>query len=121
MEKSTYDKLKLLDIENTMYVFFIASSLICINANEKVREKYLNNEEIDKSIQSEYLLGAYLALIVFIVFMERNYDNLKYVNKNTKEYDLGEMRLFGSTLIVLGQLIAIYYLYNTDRFNGGPI
>lgn len=121
MEKSIDDKLKLLDIENAMYIFFIASSLICINANEKVRNKYLNNEKIDKSIQSEYLVGAYLALIVFIVFMERNYDNLKYTDKNTKEYDFEEMRLFGSTLIVFGQLIAIYYLYNTDKFNGGPI
>ena len=64
-----------------MYVFFIASSFICINANEEVRKKYLSNEKNDKNMQSEYLLGAYFALIAFIVLMERNYDNLKYINK----------------------------------------
>lgn len=81
MKKTIEDKLKLLDIENAMYVFFIASSFICINANEEVRKKYLSNEKNDKNMQSEYLLGAYFALIAFIVFTERNYDNLKYINK----------------------------------------
>ena len=38
MIKTIEDKLKLLEIENAMYVFFIASSLICINANEEVRK-----------------------------------------------------------------------------------
>ena len=38
MKKTIEDKLKLLEIENAMYVFFIASSLIFINANEEVRK-----------------------------------------------------------------------------------
>jgi hypothetical protein len=53
--------------------------------------------------------------------MERNYNNLMKEKTNSKEYHLLEIRYFGSVLLVLGQILVIYYLLNTESYNGSPI
>lgn len=116
MNKTLEEKLKLLDLENFMYTFFIIGSLLDIDANEKVRNLYVNGKNPGEDIRREYLFASYLILTVFAIFMERNYYNLNNLSKDSEEYKFAELRLFGSILIVFGQMLIIYYLYNTDVF-----
>lgn len=116
MEKTLEEKLRLLDIENLMFIFFIIASLIDIMANEKSRELLLNNNDLNEELRKEYLFASYLILFVFIIFMERNYNNLMMLDEDDEEYKFAKIRLFGSMLIVLGQLYVIYFYMNTSLF-----
>ena len=111
------EKLKMLDLENYMFAIFILASLLSIDANEKAKEEYKKENPLNEDFRKEYLLVGFLILSVFIVFLERNYNNLDKLSKKNKEYDFAKIRLYGSILIVLGQLLIIYYLYNTTTFN----
>lgn len=120
-EKSLEDKLHLIDIENLMYILFIIGSIFNILTNEEVREMYINGSKPNEEIRDRYLVSSYLILIVFIVFMIRNYNNLSQATKDTDQYNLAQIRFIGSILLIVGQCIAIYYLYHTDSYNGSPI
>lgn len=115
------DKIHLIDIENLMYTLFIIASLFNILTNEDVKERYVNGEKPNEEIRNRYLVASYIILIVFIVFLIRNYNNLLKLSKGSSQYDLAQIRLIGSVLLIIGQCIAIYYLYQTDTYNGSPI
>lgn len=120
-EKPLKEKLHLLDIEDTMYILFIVSSLLNISTNEEVRKMYVGGSNPNEKIRDKYLVSSYLVLIVFIAFTVRNYNNLTKLPKDSKQYNLAQIRLIGTILLVVGQCIAIYYLYNTDSYSGSPI
>ena len=110
------EKLKILDIEVFMYTFFIVASLIDIEANMQAKYNVQQGKELNEDLRKQYLLASYLILTVFIVFMKRNYYNLENLSIHEKEYMFAEIRLYGSILIVIGQILIIYYLYNTTIF-----
>ena len=41
--------------------------------------------------------------------------------KTLEEYELAKLRIYGSYFFIIGQLIVIYYLYNTSTFSDSPI
>ena len=116
MNKTYEEKINLLDIDNLMFCLFIIASLLNLDANEKMKESYLYNNVSKEKIRKQFIFSSYLILIVFIVFMKRNYDNLNKLNNKKSEYNFALIRLYGSILIVIGQILVIYYLYNTNNF-----
>lgn len=110
------NKFELLNVENTMYFFFILASMIDIKANEKTRCLYIQNLEPKEDIRQQYILANILILIVFIIFMLRNYNNLSQLSKHSQEYKIAKARYIGSVCIVSGQLLVLYYFYHTTNF-----
>lgn len=120
-EKTLEEEIHLLDIEDLMYILFIVGSFINIQTNEKVRNFKIQGITLNDEIRDEYLLASFLILIVFIVFAVRNYKNLTKLKKGSNEYNLAEIRLLGSILLVIGQCMIIYYLDHTDTYSSSPI
>lgn len=120
-EKTLEEEIHLLNIEDLMYILFIVGSFINIQTNEKVRNFKIQGVSLNDEIRDEYLFASFLILIVFIVFAVRNYKNLTKLKKGSNEYNLAEIRLLGSILLVIGQCMIIYYLYHTDTYSSSPI
>ncbi|MCM1260960.1 MAG: hypothetical protein NC182_07520 [Prevotella sp.] len=110
------DKMQLLNIEYTMYIFFIIASLIDIDANVKTRKLYLYRDSPDERLRQQYIVANILILIVFIVFLLRNYEKLIQLSKENPEYKNAWLRYIGSVSIVSGQLLVLYYFYHTTNF-----
>lgn len=113
MNEDLNEKYKKLDLENYMFSLFIIASLLSIDVNEKAKNAYKKEDPHLEDLRKEYIVIGYLILFVFIVFLERNSNNLDKLNKDNEEYEFAKIRLYGSILIVLGQLLILYYLYNT--------
>lgn len=110
------EKIKLLNLEIFMYVFFIVASLISIEANNQAKNNIFKGDDINEELRQQYLFSSYLILFVFIVFLKRNYNNLNNLSIDDPEYNFAQIRLLGSILVVLGQILIIYYLLNTTTF-----
>lgn len=111
------DKYEVLNIENISYAFFIIASIIDLKANENLKNFYLKNEKPNEDLRNEYIFASSLILTVFIVFMIRNHYNLSKITKNENEYNYAYIRFIGSLLIVIGQILVLYYFYNTTNFS----
>ncbi|MGM9971227.1 MAG: DUF973 family protein [Anaeroplasmataceae bacterium] len=110
------DKYELLKIEKLCYYLFIYASIIFIITTNEVKSFYDQNKKPDKNIRNEYVFSSIIILIVFVIFMIRNYNNIKKLNKNDKEYENALIRLIGSIFIVIGQIMVVYYFYQTTNF-----
>lgn len=110
------DKIQLLNIEYTMYIFFIIASVIDMDANMKTRQLYTYRDSPDEALRQEYIIANILILIVFIVFLLRNYENLIHLSKEDLEYKTAWLRYMGSVSIVGGQFLVLYYFYHTTNF-----
>ena len=121
MNNNYEEKIRLLDFENQIYILLIFATLLNYDANLKLKERYLNNQNANKTIRDEYLFANYIGLYIFIVFLFRNYNTLNNQEEGTEEYELAKLRVFGSYLFIMGQLIVIYYLMNTSNFEDSPI
>lgn len=110
------DKIQLLNIEYTMYIFFIIASIIDIEANIKTRKLYQYQEPLNEALRQQYIVANILIFIVFIVFLLRNYENLMQLSKEDSEYKNAWIRYIGSVSIVSGQLLVLYYFYHTTNF-----
>lgn len=121
MNEEIIKKLKRIKIENLMYILFILASILDIYANEKAKKELIEGRSLNEKIRNQYVIASIMVLIVFYVFMQRNYNNLKACYQSKKEYELAKMRFFGSGLIVIGQVLIVNYLINTNYFNGSPI
>lgn len=111
------NKFDLLDIENFCFILFIIASVIDINANERVRKIYYENENLNNDLRNQYLLASSLILIVFIIFFLRNLNKLEKLRSTEKEYHFAFSRFIGSILLVIGQALAVYYYWNTTIFS----
>lgn len=116
MENIFNDKFKLLNLENIMFILFIIASILDIDTNEKVRIAFKNKETPGNDLRDSYIIAGFLILIVFIVFMLRNYNNLSKLRPEDEEYPFAETRFIGSVLIVIGQFMTLYYFINTTNF-----
>ena len=91
------------------------------DTNLKLKDLYLNNQSPNENIRDEFLLANYIGLFIFITFLNRNYNTLNDLEEGTEEYELAKLRIYGSYFFIIGQLIVIYYLYNTSTFSDSPI
>ncbi len=111
------DKMELLDIEDFCFILFIIASLIDINGNEQARIFLLKNKKLNNDLRNQYLLASFLILIVFFIFYLRNLNNLNKLDGKNQEYIYALTRYIGSLLIVLGQILIIFYYFNTTTFS----
>lgn len=121
MNTNYEEKIKLIDFENQIYLLLIFATLLNYDTNLKLKNLYINNQGPNKNIRDEYLLANYIGLFIFIVFLKRNINTLNNLENGTEEYELAKLRVFGSYLFIMGQLIVIYYLMNTSNFEDSPI
>lgn len=76
----------------------------------------MQNLEPKEDLRQQYIYANILILIVFIIFMLRNYNNLSQLSKHSQEYKIAEARYIGIVFIVSGQLLVLYYFFHTANF-----
>lgn len=103
------DLIKRLNFENLIWITFIIISLIDIYGDELIKQSVvLNDINSEKKAQNLFLGVSLISILVYIYFLYRNYSDYK---TNCSKYN--EVRLIGSTLILIGTFCLLYFqLYN---------
>ena len=103
------DLIKRLNFENLIWITFIIISLIDIYGDELIKQSViLNDINSEKKAQNLFLGVSLISILVYIYFLYRNYSDYK---TNCSKYN--EIRLIGSSLILVGTFCLLYFqLYN---------
>lgn len=103
------DEIKRLDFENIIWVLFIITSLLNI-FGDNLEKDYLINKDSRKEIAAKkiFIFNLLVALGVYLYFFIRNYSTM-IDKKGTKEYQLNQIRVFGSLLFIIGTLCLLYF------------
>ncbi|MGM9858477.1 MAG: hypothetical protein ACI311_04415 [Bacilli bacterium] len=117
MNNKNDEKYKILNIEVFMFLLFILASCVDLFNLGKTKVLYDLDQPLNEEIRQKYIVANVLILIVFTVFMIRNYNNLKNLSKDSEEYEIAMRRLIGSILIVLGEVMVLNYFYKSTVFN----
>ncbi len=121
MRTSFKDRIKDINDENFLLFLLILGTVISLDGNYKLIKRYKENKNPNKEIRDEFLFSNYLVLFTLIIFLNRNINNLNDLEKGSKEYEISSLRILASYFFIFGQLIVIYYLYNTSTFEDTPI
>lgn len=120
MNESFERKLNELRIEDFLYVVFIVAIIIDLLANNETK-KALFGKNYEHNPSKLYIIAGLLVLLVFIFFAIRNYKEMQKQIIGTRTYNLARMRFLGSVLIVIGQLLVVFYLLNVSDIQEGSI
>ena len=121
MNDKTKRRLYWIDIEDNIYYLLIVNSLINLDANKKLKKRLLKNQNPNNEIRNEYLFSSYILLYIYLVFLVRNQENLDNLEVDDENYELENLRVLGSYMFILAQMIVIYYFYNSSNFDDSPI
>lgn len=102
--------IKRLRFEDLIWISFIVISILDIYGDSLIRKSLLNKDKQSNKKANHLFLGIVsFSILIYIYFFARNYyDYQKY---KTKSY---EVRLIGSSLILIGTLCLFYFqLTNT--------
>lgn len=116
MNSNNEELIKRLSFENLIWVSFIIISVLDIYGDELIKKNLRYNDKKALEKANKLFLGiAAFSILIYIYFLIRNYsDYKKYKNKNY------EIRLIGSTLILIGSLCLLYFQYKNTRIVDSP-
>lgn len=102
------DRLKDINIENTVWLIYVVIIILSYYANEKEKRFILyNDEKSKKEYQNLLILIFTILLFIYYYFAKDSYDDLKNLNKfeNKKKYMLHYGSFIGSILILISGII----------------
>ena len=107
--------------ENYINYILIGANILNIFGNN-VYDKYKieRNINIISKAKVYYFLGLFITLGVYVYFLKRNKENIIELEKRGKDTGPSIIRLFGSSLFVIGIICFIYYQANEEFPNGSP-
>ncbi len=107
---------KRLSFENLIWIVFIVISALDIYGDELLKKSITKKDkEAQKRAQKLFLGISIVSILIYIYFFTRNYsDYKKYHNKSY------EVRLVGSTLILIGAICLLYFQVTTRQEVDSP-
>ncbi len=108
MNNDTQDIVNRLRFEDLIWISFIVISLLDIYGDSLIRKSILHGDkEANKKANHLFLGIVSFSVLIYIYFFARNYKD--YQKYKTKNY---EVRLVGSSLILLGTFCLLYFQLN---------
>lgn len=109
-----------LHFENFLWILFII--LACLNIlGDYDDEKFLNTNFFSYKEESNYIFifTIFITLVIYFYFFIRNYElyRLASVNEQNQYF----IKLFGSSLLIVGTLCLLYFQINEKNFIGSPV
>lgn len=111
MNNDTQNIIKRLRFEDFIWISFIVISLLDIYGDSLIRKSILQKDQKANQKANHLFLGIIsFSILIYIYFFARNYyDYKKY---KTKSY---EVRLVGSSLVLLGTFCLFYFQLTNTR------
>lgn len=110
------EMIKRLNFENLIWMAFIIVSALDIYGDELLKKNIMyNDKEAQKKATNLFVGIAYFSVLVYVYFLARNYKD--YKKYKTKNY---EIRLLGSTFILIGSICLLYFLKTTKNESDSP-
>lgn len=115
----TVKEIKRLKFEEFLWIIFAIISLLNVYG-DKIEEKYVITDQKIYQNQSNKIFEITLmvTLLIYIYFFIRNYKALEKASYCEKR--LYEIKLFGSSLLIAGILLLIYFQTHQKSFVGSP-
>lgn len=111
MDNDTINMVNRLSFENLLWVAFIIASAMDIYGDELTKKGLIYHDQVSQQKAHRTFLRAILvSVVIYIYFFMRNYND--YKKHKTKTY---EIRLIGSTFLLLGALCLLYFQLNTTE------
>ena len=118
-DNDTNNKIKQLNFEEFIWVIFIIISSLNIYGEELEKKYIISNREVyEKDANKIFKITLIVTFLIYIYFFKRNYNAFKNASDNEKQ--LYETKLLGSSFLLAGLLLLIYFQFNQSSFVGAP-
>lgn len=119
MNENIIKEIKRLKFEEFLWTIFIIISILNIYGN-KLEEKFIitKQREYEKKSDKIFKITLIIVLLIYTYFFIRNYNAYKKSSLNEKK--LYEKKLLGSSLLIAGILLLIYFQFKQKSFIGSP-
>lgn len=109
------NKIKELKIDEIVWITFIALSILNIVGDEYEIDYYQdNNQEKDSNAKKIFTFTVAVSVIIYVYFFKKNYERVEELKEKKEDSTLAEVRLLGSTFIVVGILCLLYFQLNSQ-------
>lgn len=117
--KEVLEEIARLNFEDIIWVVFIIISALNISGDSNEKEFLrTNNSSFKNNANKIFTFTLIVALFIYIYFFARNYKAFK--EAPAEEKDLLFIKLFGSSLLIAGVLLLIYFQVQQTSFIGTP-
>lgn len=114
------DKLKQLDIEDSIWVIYIGIIILSWISNHYERDYFLTQNKESKEIYRNIMIIIFLILlVVYLYFLKDSFDDIKNINSKdtSKSINLKKLSFIGSLLIAISGIIFLYIAYADEELN----
>lgn len=118
MDNDVENIVKRLRFEDFIWISFIVISILDIYGDSLIRKSLLKkDQEANKKANHLFLGIVSFSILIYVYFFVRNYAD--YKKYKTKSY---EVRLVGSSLVLLGTFCLLYFqLTNTREIDSASV
>lgn len=119
MMENKEQEIRRIRFEDLISILFIVTSLLNIYA-DNLYINYLNTNDQDKEkvARDIYLIVTIITIAVYYYFINRNYKFLKFAKENNQDQKLPFIRLLGSIFFMVGILLLLYVLVESNNIQG---
>lgn len=113
------NEIKRLKFEDLLWLTFAILSFLNIFGDYEDREFLKTNEQKYKNTSNKvFTFTLIITLLIYIYFFQRNYKALEKASESQKE--LFEIKLLGSSFLIVGIICLIYFQTKQNSFIGSP-
>ena len=113
------ERLKQIKIENFIWLIYLGIILLSYYSNNLEKDYFINKNDCSKEKYRYTLIIIFsILLIIYIYFFNSSYNDLKNINKYSKEKQNKIVLSFiGSLLILLSGIIFLYLAYKDENLD----
>lgn len=119
MNTNIINEIKRLKFEEFLWIIFAILSILNVYGDKEEEKYVITNQKFYKNKSNKiFEITLIVTLLIYSYFFIRNYNALKNASLNEKK--LYEIKLFGSSLLIAGVILLIYFQFNQTSFIGSP-
>ena len=118
--KEINNKLKELNIEDSIWIIYIGIILLSWYSNNLERKYYINKDNISKEEYRKIIILIFSILtIIYFYFLKSSYDDIKNIKETDREKkkQLLYLSFIASLLIVISGIIFLYIAITDEDLN----
>lgn len=102
------NKIKEIETDELIWIIFIILSIINIYGDELYKKSLTTNNQKSNITKQIFLLTAISSLLIYFYFLSNSYKELQ----NTDNIELQKTKITGIILIIIGNILIIYFNIN---------
>ena len=115
-------ELKELKIDEWIWIVFIILSVLNIFGDEYEKDFYTKNDtQKDQTAKKIFTFTVFISFLIYAYLLYQRYNRVKLMRSQGRDTSLGEIRLFGSILVVTASLLFLYTQIKENKKNNPSI